>query len=83
LEKRIKELEKEIAKLHAKGVPVLQEKKSAQSLDPSQESDKLSLLFEKAIAMEQFDNLNVDEVEDKSKWQVAVCPVIPTLTPTL
>jgi len=45
-------LEKEIAELHAKGVLVLQEKKSAQSLDSSQESDKLSLLFEKAIAVE-------------------------------
>jgi len=82
LEKRIKELEEEIAELHAKGAPVSKEKKNAQSLDPSQESDKFSLPFEKAITVEQFDSLNVDEVEDKNKWQVAVRPVICTPTPT-
>jgi len=80
-EKQIKELEEEIVELHAKGVLVLKQKKSAQLVDPSQESDNLFLPFEKAIAKEQFDNLNVDEVEDKSKWQVAVHPIISTSTP--
>jgi len=45
-------LEEEIVELHVKGAPISKEKKSAQSLDPNQESDKLSLPFEKAIAME-------------------------------
>jgi len=71
-------LEEEIAKLHAKGALVSKEKKNAQSLDLSQKSDKLSLPFEKAIVVEQFDSLNVDEVGEKSKWQVAVHFVICT-----
>jgi len=51
LKKQIKELEKEIAELCVEGVSISQEKKSAQLVDPNQKSDKLSLPFEKAIAM--------------------------------
>jgi len=33
--------------------------------------------------VQQFDSLNVDEIEDKNKWQVAIPPIIPTSTPTI
>jgi len=52
LEKQIKELEKEIVELCAKEALVLKEKKNIQLVDLSQDNDKLSLPFEKAMAME-------------------------------
>jgi len=45
-------LEKEIAELYAKRAPFSKEKKSTQLVDLNQEGDKLSLPFEKAIAVE-------------------------------
>ena len=85
LEKRIKELEGEVVELLAKGAPMSKKHRSTQSMDPSQESDKLSLPFEKALAMEavaKSDSLNVDEVADNHKWEVAIRPVIRTNTST-
>jgi len=52
LEKQIKELEEGIVELYAKEALISKEKKSTQSLDLNQESDKLSLPFEKAVVVE-------------------------------